>query len=103
MLVRKVRLRLAQIYRSLGDEENFGNHIKLATQTEHSLGELIYFESVKPIGSIRSVFRIELLLVWRNVRIGERFTGSASVCAHSPSSVCERDFEKSRQEPTVSR
>lgn len=38
MLVRKVRLRLAQIYRSLGDEENYQNHIKLATQTEHSLG-----------------------------------------------------------------
>lgn len=38
MLVRKVRLRLAQIYRSLGDEENYQNHIKLATQTENSLG-----------------------------------------------------------------
>jgi hypothetical protein len=38
MLVRKVRLRLAQIYRSLGDEENYQNHIKLATQIEHSLG-----------------------------------------------------------------
>lgn len=38
MLVRKVRLRLAQIYRSLGDEENYQNHIKLATQAELSLG-----------------------------------------------------------------
>lgn len=38
MLVRKVRLRLAQIYRSLNEEENYQNHIKLATQTEHSLG-----------------------------------------------------------------
>lgn len=38
MLVRKVRLRLAQIYRSLGEEENYQNHIKLATQIEHSLG-----------------------------------------------------------------
>lgn len=37
MLVRKVRLRLAQIYRSLGDEDQYENHIKLAAQTELAL------------------------------------------------------------------
>lgn len=38
MLVRKVRLRLAQIYLALGDQENYQNHVKLATQVELSLG-----------------------------------------------------------------
>lgn len=38
MLVRKVRLRLASIYLSLGDEENYQIHVKQATQTENSLG-----------------------------------------------------------------
>ncbi|KAG4075266.1 hypothetical protein HA402_003057 [Bradysia odoriphaga] len=38
LLVRKIRARLALIYRSLGDEEQFKTHERLATQAEAALG-----------------------------------------------------------------
>lgn len=38
LLVRKIRTRLALIYRALGDEEQFNTHTRLATQTEAALG-----------------------------------------------------------------
>lgn len=38
LLVLKIRNRLALIYRSLGDEEQFRTHIRLAKQAEQALG-----------------------------------------------------------------
>lgn len=38
LLVRKIRARLALIYRSLGDEEQYKTHDRLATQAEAALG-----------------------------------------------------------------
>ena len=38
LLVRKIRSRLALIYRSLGDEEQFKTHSRLATQADAALG-----------------------------------------------------------------
>ncbi|XP_046801315.1 43 kDa receptor-associated protein of the synapse isoform X2 [Lucilia cuprina] len=38
LLVRKIRRRLALIYRALGDEEQYNTHIRLANQTDSALG-----------------------------------------------------------------
>ncbi|TMW46627.1 hypothetical protein DOY81_008292 [Sarcophaga bullata] len=38
LLVRKIRRRLALIYRALGDEEQYNTHIRLANQTDLALG-----------------------------------------------------------------
>lgn len=38
LLVRKIRARLALIYRSLGDEEQYKTHSRLATQADVALG-----------------------------------------------------------------
>lgn len=38
LLVRKIRARLALIYRSLGDEDNYGTHARLASQADLALG-----------------------------------------------------------------
>lgn len=38
LLVRKIRSRLALIYRALGDEEQYNTHSRLASQTDAALG-----------------------------------------------------------------
>lgn len=38
LLVRKIRRRLALIYRALGDEDQYNTHIRLANQTDSALG-----------------------------------------------------------------